>query len=112
MRGITNQSQNTAETNQTGGGKPPPIILNLYIYIMANLYRKNLNVFADAVSKVSNASERATLADDIGKELETLNKSFCWETWRNACNVKQQTEPRVIHKAGQTFAEANYTNFC
>jgi hypothetical protein len=89
---------------------------------------------AEDVRTVTNNVEREKIANGIGKKLQARNKKFNWDKWFDACNVKrpkglashvppilhqsgqafdgEDTCGRVIHRAGQSFREAGYNNFC
>ena len=87
--------------------------------------QKDFELVASVIASIANADTRNVLAADWSLRLKKESKKFKPHLFLKACEPKpeagtvvpvppelKQERGRVIHRAGQTFQEAGYNNFC
>tara|TARA_R110002110_G_scaffold11785_3_gene56412 strand:- start:915 stop:1166 length:252 start_codon:yes stop_codon:yes gene_type:complete len=80
-----------------------------------NYTHEHFELVAAVIASIANVDTRKVLCEEWSLKLAKTNKNFRHSRFHKACGIeeKQRAEnEKVLHKAGQTLAEANYTNFC
>ena len=86
-----------------------------------NYTRQHFELVAAVIASIANADTRKVLSTVWALKLAKTNEKFNSTRFVDACGVASPkglatTPPielgKVLHKAGQTLAEANYKNYC
>ena len=94
---------------------------------LKNYTQKHFELVASVIASIANADTRKVLAVDWALRLSKECKKFKSHLFLKACGIESKPEKgtvvpvppelkqergRVIHRAGQSFREAGYNNFC
>jgi len=80
-----------------------------------NYTREHFELAAAVIASVANADTRKVMSLEWALKLAKTNDAFNFARFIKACGVtppERMESSKALHKAGQTLAEANYTNFC
>ena len=92
---------------------------------LKNYTQKDFELVASVIASIPNERNRKLLANNWARRLSNHCDKFKRHLFLKACKPKpeagtvvpvppelKQESGRVIHRAGQTFQEAGYDNFC
>ena len=92
---------------------------------LKNYTQKHFELVASVIASIANSDTRKVLAEDWALRLSKECDKFKSHLFLKACEPKpeagtvvpvppelKQESGRVIHRAGQSFREAGYDNFC